>query len=222
MILSVNLIGCKDDDIELPFDLELSDSEIVVGYEDTNYFNIISGNGEYVFTLGDSIVSIRRNQNRIILTGLKTGNTELVIADKKGKEAKIYVTVGEDVNAAAKADFTLRFESTQDGVTSKIINSESDYLFYKDEGKIEIGANTKAKSKLGWVDSENWQYNFILWDGDFSPGRKNGGVLRTVNQDNVLETIELTKIAVVKKENDLVWVAFEIDNTMQIRGMIVQ
>lgn len=213
------LAGCRKEMGEKPYQLELSKETLNVEYSDSSFFNIVSGNGGYLFKLEDSIVSIRVNQNRVILRAIESGATKLHITDRQGRQAILNVIVGPDPNADAKSDPTLRFELMKNANNEVIKNLESDFNFYKDLGSLEVGAGTTSKTKLGWVDSDNWQYCFVLWDGDFSVGNKTGAILRTLNADNVLEVIDLKKMSIIKAENGIVWVTYEAD---EVKGLIVQ
>ena len=214
----VVVASCKKED--KPKLLTLSAENISVEFEKTGTLNITDGNGGYTVKIADeSVAKATITENIITVTGIKNGTTTLMITDQRRQTKNITITVKPDPYGNEKADPTRRFQQKVGEIASIIKNQESNYYFYSDKGSMELGANTKTKSKLGWSSPETWSYFFVMWDGDFTVGNKTNAILTSLTNNGTPQTVALKKLSVIQVKDNLTWVAYEMDDKT---GIIVQ
>jgi hypothetical protein len=95
-------VGCDNEDVPQYSDLMLDTEQLVIDLDQTTegIIHITNGNGNYKLALSDNdVVAATVDGNTILVTGLKSGKTEMTITDwaKKSRKVEIAVKRQEDL-----------------------------------------------------------------------------------------------------------------------------
>ena len=197
MILSFVLLiaGCKKKEEEiLPQNPVLSPSSVTVEETQTTEVLISGGKSPYTVSIAPTGIATVVVNDRLVVTGIKTGAATATVKGSDGGAATLAITVTAkpDPLAAFKADATLRWEFPN----GEVVKSDSTaFVYITDSGGYLFSSE---QNKWGYASLDGWTFHLIEWG--------NSPLVRTERG-----TTSVTDFQLVKEEEHRVWITFKLN-----------
>lgn len=95
-VISFSMIGCSDDENDELEEITLNTSKVEVKTGESQIVNILTGNGDYTISSDDETIAVvahEKGTEGFTVTGVKAGETHILVLDGKGKSDTLAVEV---------------------------------------------------------------------------------------------------------------------------------